>query len=90
MHTTALDNGRRFFDCYLGGVGAATVVDLGSMDVNGSLRGIAPPACRYVGVDATAGPGVDMVLDDPYRLPFATGSIDAVVSTSCFEHVEFF
>lgn len=90
MHATAMDNGRRFFECYLGDASGATVVDLGAMDVNGSLRSVAPPGCRYVGVDTSAGPGVDMVLDDPYRLPFATGSIDAVVSTSCFEHVEFF
>ena len=90
MHPTAMDNGRRFFECYLDKGAAATVVDLGSMDVNGSLRSVAPSACRYVGVDFAAGPGVDLVLDDPYRLPFATGSIDTVVSSSCFEHVEFF
>jgi len=90
MHATAMDNGRRFFECYAGDGAPATIVDIGAMDVNGSLRNIAPPGCRYVGVDTAAGPGVDLVLDDPYRLPFAAGSIDAVVSSSCFEHVEFF
>lgn len=31
-----------------------------------------------------------MVLDDPYKLPFADNSIDAAVSSSCFEHSEMF
>lgn len=90
MHPTAMDNGRLFFDCYLQGRDRPTVVDLGSQDVNGSLRGVATAGCRYVGVDFAAGRGVDVVLDDPCSLPFESASVDAVVSTSCFEHVEFF
>ena len=31
-----------------------------------------------------------MVLDDPYHLPLASESVDVVVSSSRFEHVEFF
>jgi SAM-dependent methyltransferase len=85
-----MDNGRLFFECYLGDGSGTTVVDIGSRDVNGSLRSFAPAACRYVGVDFAAGPSVDVVLDDPYRLPFEPDSIDAVVSSSCFEHIEFF
>jgi SAM-dependent methyltransferase len=90
MHPTAMDNGRLFFECYLGDGAARTLVDIGSKDVNGSLRSYAPASCRYVGVDFAAGPGVDLVLDDPYRLPFEPDSVDAVVSSSCFEHIEFF
>jgi SAM-dependent methyltransferase len=33
---------------------------------------------------------VDVVLDDPYKLPFADQSVDVCVSTSCLEHSEFF
>ena len=47
---------------------------------------MAPLGANYVGVDIAAGPGVDIVLDDPHVLPFADGSFSAVVSTSCFEH----
>jgi SAM-dependent methyltransferase len=43
-----------------------------------------------VGVDLGAGPGVDIVLTDPYVLPFGDNSFDFVVSSSCFEHSEFF
>ena len=90
MHPTAMDNGRLFFECYLGEQAAQTVIDIGSKDVNGSLRSFAPAGCRYVGVDFAAGPGVDVVLEDPYHLPFEPNSIDAVVSSSCFEHIELF
>ncbi len=34
--------------------------------------------------------GVDVVLSDPYSLPFEDNEIDIVVSSSCFEHSEFF
>lgn len=60
------------------------------MDVNGSLRSVAPPEARYIGVDILPGDGVDIVLRDAYVLPFPDNSFDTVVSTSCFEHDEFF
>ena len=90
MHPSAHDNGRLFFDTYLGAGEALTVLDIGAQDVNGSLRDCAPTGCHYIGVDFAPGRGVDVVLDDPYQLPFADQSIDAVVSSSCFEHVEMF
>lgn len=91
MHPSALHNGHCFFRTYGPYVGGeARVLDIGSLDVNGSLRQIAPPAWQYVGVDFSAGPGVDKVLNDPYHLPFPDGSWDFVVSSSCFEHSELF
>lgn len=68
-----------------------SVVDIGSYDVNGSYRSLFDqPQWRYVGVDLEAGPGVDVVLRSPYRLPMASGSVDLVISGQAFEHVEFF
>ena len=90
MHPSAFENGRLFFDTYLSPQAAPTVLDIGAQDVNGSLRSLAPAASHYIGVDFAPGRGVDVVLDDPYHLPFADGSIDAVVSSSCFEHIELF
>ncbi|MCW5671601.1 MAG: class I SAM-dependent methyltransferase [Hydrogenophaga sp.] len=90
MHPSAFENGRLFFDTYLSPQAAPTVLDIGAQDVNGSLRALAPAASHYIGVDFAPGRGVDVVLDDPYHLPFADGSIDAVVSSSCFEHIELF
>ncbi len=90
MHPTAMDNGRRFFTTYLDASAPALILDIGSQDINGSLRQAAPTGARYVGLDFAQGRGVDRVLDDPYQLPFEDGVADAVVSSSCFEHVDMF
>ncbi len=90
MHPSAIDNGRLFFTTYLQAGSDALVLDIGAQDVNGSLRQLAPPGVCYLGLDFAPGRGVDVVMDDPYRLPFADGSADVVVSSSCFEHIEMF
>jgi len=89
MHTSAMEAGRLFFKQYCGGDGPS-VLDIGALDVNGSLRSVAPAGCQYTGADLGAGKGVDVVLEDPHHLPFPDASFDAVVSTSCFEHDTFF
>lgn len=48
------------------------------------------PNVEYIGVDIEEGAGVDIVLSDPYKSPFADNSIDIVVSGQMFEHCEFF
>ena len=90
MHPSAMDNGRLFFDAYAAKIDGGIVVDIGSQDVNGSLREVCPPHLQYIGVDFADAKGVDVVLQDPYRLPFADDSVDVVVSSSCFEHSELF
>jgi SAM-dependent methyltransferase len=84
MHPSAMDLGRLLFETHGGGVGR--VLDIGSLDVNGSLRDVCPPGIAYVGIDMEHGRGVDLVLDDPYQFPFAEGAFDMIVSSSCFEH----
>ena len=90
MHKSALSNGASFFQVYLAHRKDLTIVDIGSQDVNGSLRSVVPPQHRYIGVDFASGHGVDVVLTDPYVYPFDSDSVDCVVSSSCFEHSEFF
>ncbi|CAN5373028.1 hypothetical protein BH11PSE11_BH11PSE11_31950 [soil metagenome] len=90
MHTTAMSHGRLFFQTYATKIPGAIVVDIGAQNVNGSLREVCPPNCKYVGVDFITGKGIDVVLQDPYKLPFEDASIDIVVSSSCFEHSEMF
>ncbi|BDM24263.1 methyltransferase domain-containing protein [Pseudomonas sp. LRP2-20] len=41
-------------------------------------------------MDFVEGKGVDVILDDPYKLPFEDESIDAIVCSSCFEHSDMF
>ena len=90
MHKSALNTGALFFLVYLAHQDDLTIVDIGSQDVNGSLKNVSPPQHRYIGVDFSSSNGVDFVLTDPYEYPFDSGSIDCVVSSSCFEHSEFF
>lgn len=90
MHDTAMEFGKRFFDTYLKKPDGLHIVDIGAQDVNGSLRNVAPKTATYTGVDFVAGNGVDVIITDPYALPFETDSIDVCVSSSCFEHSEFF
>jgi len=67
------------------------VLDLGGSDVNGSYRDIfAHPRYAYTAADIAAGPGVQLVLQDPYRLPIDDGSVDIIISGQMFEHCEFF
>ncbi len=84
MHDTSRLIGREFFRVY--GRPWTRILDVGSRDVNGTLRPFVPAGCDYVGIDMEPGTGVDVVLDDPYRFPFVSRSFDLVVSTSCFEH----
>lgn len=94
MHLTALHNCQKFFDCYGQAITAmapdAHVIEIGAQDVNGSLRSCCPSAFRYTGVDFVEGRGVDVVLQDPYVLPFPDASADVLLSSSCFEHAEMF
>lgn len=90
MHPTAMTHGGLFFQAYATKLPSAVVVDIGAQDVNGSLREVCPSNCRYIGVDFVAAKGVDVVLQDPYKLPFEDASVDIVISSSCFEHSEMF
>jgi SAM-dependent methyltransferase len=90
MHDTAIENGKRFFRTYCGQDEDITIVDIGAQNVNGSLREFSPSKAKYIGVDFVAGNGVDVVLTDPYKLPFDDESVDVVVSSSVFEHSEMF
>lgn len=90
MHDTALDTGRLFFELYWRDT-YDRILDIGSMNVNGTLRDVAPADCCYVGTDIAPGPAVDIVTNTAdASLPFADDSFDVVVSTSCFEHDQMF
>jgi SAM-dependent methyltransferase len=89
MHQTAMNNAKAFHDAYVRHLAPQRIVEIGAQDVNGSIRDFFV-GHDYVGVDFANAKGVDVVLDDPYVLPFETGSIDVVVCNSCLEHSEFF
>ncbi|MDR7946051.1 methyltransferase domain-containing protein [Achromobacter aegrifaciens] len=66
----------------------ARVLEVGSRDVNGTLRTIfADPQSEYVGIDIFEGPGVDLVLDASRIVgQFGTEAFDVVLSTEMLEH----
>lgn len=85
MHDTALEIGRLAIEIYGGGAGQK-ILEIGSLDVNGSLRQFQPEGSHYLGVDLEAGNGVDMIVKPGQPLPFADGSFDLVLASSVFEH----
>ena len=85
MHDTAHTLGRQFFACYWQS-SFADVVELGSLNVNGSLRDHCPKGAAYLGLDSVDGPGVDRVVDWDAPLPLADASADVVLSSSALEH----
>jgi len=89
MHASALETAARFVSAYVKDR-KLKIVDIGAQDVNGSLKEVVPEGCEYLGVDFVPGPGVDVILDDPYHLPFEDNSLDVILSSSVFEHSEFF
>src|SRR5260370_40291354 len=84
MHDTAYEIGGLFFRSYVSA--GDFILDIGSMDINGSLRDFLPEGSCYLGVDLSIGNGVNVVVKSNFQLPFAEEVFDIVVSTSCFEH----
>src|SRR5437867_3109138 len=63
------------------------VLELGSLDVNGTPRAAFVGTSEYVGVDARDGPGVDVVMDTSMLWHWSEmKKFDCVVATSFFEH----
>lgn len=94
MHESSLFHMTCFRDQFLNDKQNQTlqIADLGSYDVNGSYRFLfANPVWHYQGLDVSAGPNVDIVLNDPYCWrALASNSMDVVISGQAFEHIEFF
>lgn len=91
MHLTSWENASRFKSVYCSSA-PESIAEIGSQIVEGqlSLRALFDSVPRYVGFDFVPGSGVDRVLDDPYSFVAEECSFDCVISSSCFEHAEFF
>jgi len=94
MHNSSLDRMQEFRNKYLSGRDDChlTIMDLGSMNVNGTYRDIFDnPNWKYVGLDMDEGNGVDLVLKNPYIWKeIRSDSVDLLISGQAFEHIEFF
>lgn len=92
MHPSALKSFVDFKNIYLSKFKNKNIklIEIGSLAVNSSVKLNLAENIDYVGVDICKGENVDIVLEDPYKLPFENESIDAVISISTFEHTQFF
>lgn len=72
---------------YPGHFDGARVLEVGSLDINGSVRELFRD-CDYTGVDLQLGPGVDLACPG-HLLELPTGAFDTVISAECFEHNPF-
>jgi SAM-dependent methyltransferase len=70
------------------------LLDVGGADINDSYgryrEVLSNPPFGYCVADIAPGPGIDIVLGDPYRIPLAECSVDIVISGQAVEHIEFF
>lgn len=63
------------------------VLEVGSLDVNGSIRPLFHDAKEYTGTDMQPGPGVDLVLNNSQLIgKFGANSFDTIVCCECLEH----
>lgn len=89
MHSTVMDFVQQALSAT--DVAGRNVLEVGSYDVNGSVRPyvLTLDPHQYLGVDQSEGPGVDMVADCVELVStFGRSSFDVVISTEMLEHVE--
>ena len=80
MHVQAFD----FVAAHVTGLAPISVLEIGSLDINGSVRALFGANVDYHGLDVVDGPGVDEVGDAAdWR---ASRCYDLVVSTEVLEH----
>lgn len=91
MHDTAYKFGQLFYEQYIPKNHNVHIVEIGSQNVNGGLREIfTTPYTHFVGLDFVEGPGVDHVLDNPYKVPYDDGTLEVILCSSVLEHCDMF
>lgn len=87
VHKSSYNEMEKNLSRYLSGLpDGATVLDVGSLDVNGSYRQLIRPGLKYIGIDVFKGNNVDLVMRGYYDTGLDSNSVDAVISGQCLEH----
>ena len=90
MHNTAYDNAVKFYEKYcVENIENKVVIDIGSMDINGTLKPIFNQAKAYIGIDQFPGKNVD-IISSSHKINLENDYADIVVTSSCFEHDDMF
>ena len=90
MHPFGKKSFNLFKETYLKKFDNPKIIDIGSLNVNGTIKTEIDFKSEYIGLDLVKGENVDVVLESPYQFPIENNSVDIVVSVSTFEHIEFF
>jgi SAM-dependent methyltransferase len=89
MHDSAYEIGSMFLSTYAAKP-ACVVVEIGALNVNGSLKNACPRNATYLGLDYVRGDGVDIIVRPGQPIPLESESADVVISSSQMEHdIEF-
>lgn len=88
MHDTAYEIGKKVIEIY--GRSDQLLMELGSYNINGSLRDFCPDGSIYLGLDMEKGPSVDIFVEPGRPLPIRDGLVDLFLTSSAFEHDPFF
>jgi SAM-dependent methyltransferase len=80
MHSSCIDFVQQQVDAL--SLADARVLEVGSLDFNGSVRGMFK---NYTGLDIQPGTNVDIVADG-HSIPYGDATFDAVLSLNALEH----
>ena len=76
MHISAIESFLDFKKNYLNNLNQKIkIIEIGSQSINDSIKKHLSENHSYIGVDIENGENVDVVLEDPYKLPFENESI---------------
>ena len=93
MHWNSLYEMSQFAEKYLDKDKVLNILDIGSKEVLNSgtyKQYFVNDNWNYLGCDLDTGDNVDVIIDNPYILPFGNDSFDIVISGQTFEHIEYF
>lgn len=87
MHKESYNACKSFMTKYLDEKTTLNILDVGSMDLNGSASEIFKnKTWKYTGMDLEPGQNVDIVCNPGENFPFEDNFFDVCISSSAFEH----
>jgi SAM-dependent methyltransferase len=90
MHQSSLNEMNKFFKKYIYETykPTDTILDVGSVNINGSYKQLLPIEWSYKGLDLQAGQNVDIIASSLYEYPIDDNTYKIVISGQCMEHVQ--